>query len=35
VVRAWDYDQALEVARTSPHLAFGGSVTVRMITEGL
>ena len=35
VVRAWDYDEALEVARTSPHLAFGGSVTVRMITEGL
>ena len=34
VVRAWDYDQALDIARTSPHLAFGGSVTVRQITEG-
>ena len=34
VVKAWDYDQALELARTSPHLAFGGSVTVRQITDG-
>lgn len=34
VVKAWDYDQALDIARTSPHLAFGGSVTVRQITDG-
>ncbi len=33
VVKAWDYDQALDIARTSPHLAFGGSVTVRRIAE--
>ena len=34
VVKAWDYDQALDIARTSPHLAFGGSVTVRQIADG-
>ena len=29
----WDYDQALDIARTSQHMAFGGSVTIRRIAE--
>jgi hypothetical protein len=31
VVRAADLDAAVEVARTSPHLAYGGAITVRPV----
>jgi hypothetical protein len=31
VVRARSYDEAVEIARTCPHLAHGGSIEIRMI----
>jgi hypothetical protein len=31
VIRARDYDHALELARQSPHLKYGGTIEVRAI----
>lgn len=33
-VRADSYEEALELARECPHLRFGGSVTVRQVSQG-
>jgi hypothetical protein len=33
LVRAGSWDEALDLARTCPHLAYGGDISVRMIEE--
>ncbi len=33
IIRAWSYEEALRVARSSPHLEYGGSITVRLIDQ--
>lgn len=32
-IEAGDYDEAVEIAGTCPHLAFGGSIEVRQVDE--
>jgi hypothetical protein len=32
-VRAGSWDEALELARSCPHLAYGGEISVRMLAQ--